>query len=387
MPDRVGVLLLHNIMAPYRYPLFRALAAQPDIDLTVWFMSRSAKNRRWRHGVGEELGFKYAVLPNIEFNYSSRDLFTYIVNYTFPWRYSQRSFDVLISAGWLDFAAQVGFVLSKLLHRKFILWSESTPNEPSWRRSVAMPLVRTMVRGADEYIAVGTRSRQYLEMLGAPRPRVFTAFSTVDVDHFRRVSAQARPSRNRRKVELGITRGRVLLYCGQFIERKGLRYLLEAFAMVKREYQDIALALVGYGPQRSMLLEQTARLGMSDVHILDHVEVRDIPAMYALADIFVLPSLEETWGLVANEAMACGLPVILTDCVGSSVDLVRDGRNGYVVPAADPASIADRCLRLLRDPVLLERQSQCSLEHIQGFTPERAADAFADAVRHAVARD
>ena len=185
--------------------------------------------------------------------------------------------------------------------------------------------------------------------------------------------------------ELGITRGRVLVYCGQFIERKGLRYLLDAFAMVKREYEDVALALIGYGPQRSTLLERTARLGVSDVHIVDHVEVHEMPAMYALADIFVLPSLEETWGLVANEAMACGLPVILTDRVGSSVDLVRDGQNGYIVPAADPASIADSCLRLLRDPMLLERQSKCSLEHIQRFTPERAAEAFAEAVRHAAA--
>jgi glycosyltransferase involved in cell wall biosynthesis len=379
------VLLVHNIMAPYRYPLFRALADRPEIDLTVWFMSRSARNRRWTQDIGEELGFKYAVLPSVQLNYSSHDLFTYILNYTFPWRYSRAAFDVVISAGWLDFATQAGFALSKLLHRKFVLWSESTPNEPSWRRSLAMPLVKTMVRGADACVAVGTRSKEYLEMLGARDADIFTAISTVDVDHFRRVSSAARPDRERRKTELGITRGRVLMYCGQFIERKGLRYLLDAFAMVKREYEDVALALIGYGPQRSTLLERTARLGVSDVHIVDHVEVHEMPAMYALADIFVLPSLEETWGLVANEAMACGLPVILTDRVGSSVDLVRDGQNGYIVPAADPASIADSCLRLLRDPVLLERQSKCSLEHIQRFTPERAAEAFAEAVRHAAA--
>lgn len=385
MPRRVRVLLLHNIMAPYRYPLFRALGGRPDIDLTVWFMSPSARNRRWAQTIDEELGFKYAVLPHIEFNYFSRDLFTYIFNPSFPWRYRREAFDVLISAGWLDFATQAGFVLSKLLRQRFILWSESTPNEPSWRRSVAMPLVRTMVRGANAYIAAGTRSRQYLEMLGARQADVFTAFSTVDVDLFRRVSDAARRDRERRKAELGITRRRVVLYCGQFIERKGLRYLLEAFAAIKRHYDDVALVLVGYGPQYSTLMADVHRLSLSDVHVLEHVEVGDMPSIYALADIFVLPSVEETWGLVVNEAMACGLPVVVTDRAGSSVDLVQDGENGYVVPPSNSASIADCCLRVLTDPSLLEYMSSRSQARIDQFTPERAADAFAEAIRHTTA--
>jgi glycosyltransferase involved in cell wall biosynthesis len=143
---------------------------------------------------------------------------------------------------------------------------------------------------------------------------------------------------------------------------------------------------VGYGQARAEMVAQVARLGLSDVHLLDHVEVSDMPRMYALADIFVLPSLEETWGLVVNEAMACGLPVIASDCVGSSVDLVREGQNGFIVPAADAASIAERCLLLLTDEALLARFAQCSAERILNFTPQHAAEAFAEAVQHAMAR-
>src|SRR5260370_21466793 len=120
MSAKTRVLLVHNIMAPYRFPLFRALANHPEIDLTVWFMSRAAKNRMWTQSEPQrELGFKYEVLPSIELNYFSRDLFTYIVNYTFPWRYGKGHFDVLVSAGWLDFACQAGFLTSKLLGRQF----------------------------------------------------------------------------------------------------------------------------------------------------------------------------------------------------------------------------------------------------------------------------
>jgi glycosyltransferase involved in cell wall biosynthesis len=379
------VLIVHNIMAPYRYPLFRALAQHPDLDLTVWFMSRSAKNRRWNQPK-EELGFKYEVLPSIELNYFGRDLFTYIVNYSFPWRYARQRFDVLISAGWLDFACQTGFFASKLLRRKFILWSESTAFEPSLRRSLATPLVKTMAAGADACVAVGTRSRDYLHSLGARENALFTAFSTVDVDLFQSVSATVRQDRAQHRKALGIQRERVLLYCGQFIERKGLRYLIDAFALIKRQHPEVALVLVGYGQARAEMVAQVARLGLSDVHLLDHVEVSDMPRMYALADIFVLPSLEETWGLVVNEAMACGLPVIASDCVGSSVDLVREGQNGFIVPAADAASIAERCLLLLTDEALLARFAQCSAERILNFTPQHAAEAFAEAVQHAMAR-
>jgi glycosyltransferase involved in cell wall biosynthesis len=372
-------------MAPYRFPLFRAIASQPGLDLTVWFMSRSARNRKWRANA-EDLGFSYRMLPSIEFNYVTADLFTYVLNYTFPWAYSRKPFDVLISAGWLDFASQSGFLLSKLLRRKFILWSESTANEPSWRRSLASPLVKTMVGGADACISVGTRSKHYLRMLGAQEADVFTAFSTVDVAHFRRLSHQTRPNRARLKAELGITRGRVVLYCGQFIERKGLRQLLDAFARIKREYDDVALVLVGYGPMLEDLRLAAQERGLSDVHFVGHVEVAEMPALYTVADIFVLPSLEETWGLVVNEAMACGLPVIVSDRVGSAPDLVREGSNGFVVPAGESGPLAERCLQVLKDEPLRAQFAACSTQLIEGFTPERAAEGFVEAVHHVTRR-
>jgi glycosyltransferase involved in cell wall biosynthesis len=384
VPENLKVLLLHNIMAPYRFPLFRALAGRPGIDLTVWFMSRSAKNRRWAAAKDgrEQLGFNYSVLPAIELRHFTRDLFTYIVNPTFPGMYARHRYDVLIAAGWLDFACQVGFTFSKLMRRKFILWSESTPNELSWRRTVAVPLVKTMVSGADACIAVGSRSKQYLEMLGARPPDIFTAYSTVDIAHFELVSSRARLTRDQRKEALGIKRRQVVLYCGQFIERKGIRDLVDAFAIVKREFEDVALLLVGYGPLQADLEWRVRELGLADVHFVGHAEVDEIPALYALGDIFVLPSTEETWGLVVNEAMACGLPVVVTDAVGSGPDLVEQGANGFVVQARNVEALANRVGELLRGPSLIAAFSRRSSELIHRFTPESAADQFAEAIHH-----
>jgi glycosyltransferase involved in cell wall biosynthesis len=386
MTSRTRVLLVHNIMAPYRFPLFRALAEEPGIQLMVWFMSRSARNRRWAHDAAPDLGFNYDVLPGIEVNYFGQDLFTYILNYSFPWRYFAGPCDVLIAAGWLDFAAQTGFALSKVLRRKFVVWSESTPNEPSWRRTIAMPLVKTMVSNADACISVGTRSRQYLGTLGARESDIFTAYSTIDVDHFQRVSSAARLDREERKRLLGIRRSRVILYCGQFIVRKGLPTLIDAYARIKGQYEDVALVLVGYGPLQAELQRSIADQGLVDVHFIGHVEVSDMPRLYALGDIFVLPSHEETWGLVVNEAMACGLPVIVTNHVGSAPDLVAHGRNGYVIEVGDSGSLAALCAQLLGDDALLSRFSACSASRIREFTPGRAAEQFARAIEHATGR-
>jgi glycosyltransferase involved in cell wall biosynthesis len=382
MPNKSRVLLVHNIMAPYRFPLFRALADEPGVDLTVWFMSRSARNRRWAKAGNGDLGFRYAVLPGFQLSYFARDLFTYVFNYTFPWRYLSEHFDVLISAGWLDFAAQAGWSLSKMSRRRFILWSESTAFEPSWRRSLAAPWVRTVVQHSDACVSVGSRSRQYLRMLGARESNIFTAFSTVDVAHFQRVSYAARMNRDHRKQALGIRRRRVILYCGQFIERKGLRTLVNAYAAIKSEFEDVSLVLVGYGPLQQSLERLIAARALEDVHFLNHVELSEMPELYAIADLFVLASREETWGLVVNEAMASGLPVIVTDGVGCAPDLVVEGANGYVVAVGDSNAIAARCLDLLRNEERLVRFSECATSHIHGYTPERAARQFARAVYH-----
>jgi glycosyltransferase involved in cell wall biosynthesis len=378
---RTRVLIVHNIIAPYRLPLFRAIAAHSDIDLTVWFMARSARNRRWKTDLTNP-GFEYRVLPGFALGFTRTDLFEYIVNYTFPADYLLGNFDVMISAGWLDFASQAGFFLSKIARKKYILWSESTVFEPSWRRSIAQPLVRTIVSRADASIAVGTRSRAYLRHLGARDSSIFTALSTVDIERFQRLSRLARPRRDQRRLELGIRRRRVVLYCGQLIERKGLRDLLEAFGMAKRAYDDVALVLVGHGPLRQSLACIAEQLGLSDVHFVDHIDMDQMPAMYALADLFVLPSLEETWGLVVNEALACGLPVIVTDRVGSCEDLVENGRNGFIVRAGDARGLADRISQVLVDAALLDRLAAGTERDIERLHPQHSAEGFVAAIRH-----
>jgi len=383
MSKKIKTAVLHNIMAPYRFPLFKSVSKYQEIDLEVFFMSPSAKNRRW-FLEKKRLGFKYRVLPKIELNFFGRDLLTYIINYTFPFEFFKNKFDVLISAGWLDFASQIGFFLCKLTGRKFIIWSESTRNEPSWRRALTLPFVKLIVRYSDACIAIGTGSKQYLQKLGAESEKIFTAYSTVDIDLFSKGGNISSREKLAIKKRIGIKTDRVIIYVGQFIERKGIIYLLKSYENLKKEFNDVSLVLLGYGPLKEEFNKFIKSHKIKDFFFIDHVEVHEMPKMYAISDLLVLPSYEETWGLVVNEAMAVGLPIITTDKVGSSADLVKNFKNGIVVPARDVDRLYQAIKEIITDPFLIKKMSANSKKIIKRYSPQEAAANFVAAIKYTV---
>lgn len=380
MQNKIKVLILHNYMTPYRFPLFREISKNQNIDLTVYFMSHSAKNRRWQKL--PETGFKYRVLPKIELSYFGRDFLAYIINYTFPFEFFKNKFDIVISCGWLDFASQAAFLLCKLTGRKFIIWSESTVNEKSWRRTLTLPYVKFLVRNSDSCIAIGSLSKEYLISLGANPEKIFIAYSTVDVDYFRRASKISGIEKNKIRNEIGIKTSKVALFVGQFIERKGIIYLVKAFEKLKKKFDDASLVLLGYGPLANFLRSYVQDKKINDVFFVGHKEVSEMPKMYAIADVFVLPSLEETWGLVINEAMACGLPVITTNKVGSSIDLIENKVNGFICRSGSDKDLFYFLNVLFRNTKLRNKMKNNSIKKIENFTPYKAASNFILAIKN-----
>ena len=369
-------------MAPYRFPLFREIAKNRDIDLTVYFMSVSAKNRKWKR-IPKDLGFKYEVLPKIELNFFGKDLFTYIVNYTFPYKFINKKFDVIISAGWLDFSSQMAFLLAKIFRKKFIIWSESTINEPSWRRTLSLQYVKLLVKNSDACLPIGTRAKEYLLKLGVNLKKIFVGYSTVDIELFKTKSKISKKVKEFMRKKYGIPDKKVILYVGQFIQRKGVIYLLEAFKNLKKKKTNIALILLGYGPEKNKFIKFVKQNKIKDVVFVDFVEVDEMPEYYGISDVFVLPSLEETWGLVINEAMAASLPVVTTRKVGSSVDLVKAGINGYVVNEANPKQLEKALFQILSNGRKMLKMGKASENIIRSFTPKHQAASFIKAVNYA----
>jgi glycosyltransferase involved in cell wall biosynthesis len=375
-----------NIPIPYRTALFAHLAQIPEIDLTVLFSSTSAKNRKWKLALKGD--FKYKILPNWTLNFTRWEDYSFGFVPTLPFDLLSTKPDAVVIASWAYFSSQLAFLLSKLWRIPLILWSGSTVNEPSLGRTLTEPLVRFIVKHSDAHVAYGTRAKEYLISLGAREEAIFFAYNTIDVAFFSEQSSSLSPQDLQQiKSKYGIEAEKVVLYVGQLIARKGVRYLLDAFAMLKQEDNTLGLAIVGYGPQEEELRELCLQNGIQDVYFCGYMDSAHLPEVYAAADLFVLPSTEEVWGLVLNEAMACGLPVISTNVAGASIDLIQNGVNGYIVDAGDASQLYEAMKKITADPERMREMGAKSKEIIlSGFTLDHAVQGFVQALEYVSAQ-
>ena len=231
---------------------------------------------------------------------------------------------------------------------------------------------------------VGGRShRPYLATLGIPDEYIWEKGNVVDGKYFACKVAEARGCTDRSGPSEAS-----FLFVGRLSPEKNLLRLLEAY----REYRLARsggwdLVMVGDGPQREDLQRRAQHMGLKGVRWLGYRQIDELPSCYAQSDALVLPSVSEPWGLVVNEAMACGLPVLVSDHCGCAVDLVEEGRNGYTFTPDDVGEMAERMLTLASlSESAREGMGSRSRQIIAAYTPEAWAESLADCVRQTIAR-
>ena len=270
--------------------------------------------------------------------------------------------------------------------RIVIVWEGTPYTERSvgrrrrWTRS-------WMARRAEAFVVNGSLARAYVEGLGVPSDRVVEGAMGADVDAVARAAREVPESwleSTRRDLALG--HPTFVTVC-RLIEGKGIGYLLAAMAALRDRGVPASLVLVGDGPDRSTLERQARRLDVADrVRFLGWVPAAEVPRYHRLADAFVLPTLQDNWSLAVVEAMASGLPIVTSPYNGLWPDLVHEGENGFVVKPENVAELADR-LSLFAKLTATERTrlGSRSAELVQRCRPERAAAAFSEAIRVALA--
>jgi glycosyltransferase involved in cell wall biosynthesis len=202
----------------------------------------------------------------------------------------------------------------------------------------------------------------------------------TDVRHFSTGRVAALATRERRRAELGL-RGATFLYVGRLWSKKGLDDLLRGFCQLQRRSdQEVSLLLVGDGVDERELRATSATLGLRNVVFAGFKQKPELPAWYALADVFVFPSLGDPYGLVVDEAMACSLPVISTMTTGEIGSRLTDGINGYLVPPRDSSALFRRMAALAGDPGLRSRMGRRGFERMRGDSPASWSTAFERAV-------
>ncbi|GAB3898590.1 glycosyltransferase family 4 protein [Larkinella knui] len=284
--------------------------------------------------------------------------------------------DVILLTGYYDPAQLVLMLLAKASGIKVIIQTESTPVDQT--RSTGREWLKSRIISlANGFFCFGTPQANYLIQLGA-RPEQILVQNNAVVDNakLRQVYEQARPNRSAKQRELGLKPAN-FIYVGRLAAEKNLTVLLNAFQQVRQKTtapDHWGLLLLGDGDQKASLETQIERLGLQDVvRILPNQPWHRVPETLALADVLVLPSLSEPWGLVVNEAMACGMPVVVSTRCGCATDLVKDGRNGYVFDPLRPDELEHCLLNFTSNQANREAMGRVSAEIIAGFTPDAVA--------------
>ncbi|HZQ51633.1 MAG TPA: glycosyltransferase family 4 protein [Bryobacteraceae bacterium] len=259
---------------------------------------------------------------------------------------------------------------------KLIVWAEvaeSTEQARGWIRNRVRHLLH---KNADGFLVTGTSGVQYLRSLGVDEAKIFKISYTADVSKFAATPLARRPGCERH-----------LLYVGQLIERKGLLPFLDVLSKWARANPDrrVEFVLAGDGPLRNQI-ERLEKPSNIEVSFAGAVQYEDLPRVYTDAGVFVLPSLADSWGVVVNEAMAAGLPVLGSVYAQAVSEMVKDGENGWVFRADDPDEIYDAIDRTLNtSPERLQRMRHCARTRALQFTPDHLACAVENAVNACMA--
>jgi len=377
-PYRVAYLVSHPIQ--YQAPLLRYIVAHSDIELTAFFLSDFSVKGYRDEGFGTTVqwdvplleGYPSEVLPALGDNQRLTPLRPFV--YGLARRLKAGRFDALWMHGYAHQANLRAMMVAKSLGMKVFLRTDSqlasspTHTLKAWLKA---RLLRRLFRDVDGFLTAGTANRDYFRHYGASEPRTFLLPFAVDNEFFQCQAVLAHPDRERLRAELGLSPGRpVILFASKFLRRKRAGDLLEAYRLLSpdgREEPRPYLLFVGDGEQRVAVEAQARRLGWPGVRFLGFKNQTELPPLFDLCDVFVLPADSEPWGLTVNEVMNAAKPVIVTDQVGAAPDLVRDGENGYVVPVGDTAALARRLRDVTGDPSAAHRMGERSLEIIRGW--------------------
>ena len=360
-PYRVACLVSHPIQ--YQAPMFRHLAAHPGIDLTVFFLSDLSLHGYRDSGFGVSVkwdvplldGYRHEFLPHLGSGSA--------LSFWRPWTFGLRArlrrgrFEALWVHGYAHRGCIAGIAAAKSLGIPVMLRGESNLLSETDNRlklglkRFAMPAI---LRTIDGLLAIGRLNREYYLRYGVEAGRIFPMPYAVDNEFFRTAAEQARPRRERLRAELGLHPGRaVILFASKMQPHKCAGDLLEAYARIAsaRAAEPAAcLVFAGDGEERARLERRARSLQPDSIRFIGFRNQSELPALYDLCDVFVLPSEREPWGLVINEVMNAGKPVIVSDRVGAGPDLVEDGVNGFVFPARDVGALANRLQRMIENP-------------------------------------
>ena len=361
---RLALVVSHPIQ--YHAPFFRRLAAEPGIDLTVYYLwdfgvvpTHDPEFRvkvKWDIPVLE--GYRSIFLKNIAPRPSAK-----------PWGeinpgivrvLAKGNYDAVVFFGWNFVSSWLGFFTCMISDTPFFLrgenpWSQEV-RKPLWKRFIKKAILWPLFDAAAGLLYIGKENKEFYSHYGVPDKKLFFVPYMADNARFMAAAKELAPQRAELKKELGLAPDAVVIpAAGKLIHKKRPLDLLEAYIRFllhpTRYTLNPALVYMGDGELRGEIERRVLEEKIPNVIITGFRNQTEMPRVYAAADIFVLPSeAGETWGLVVNEAMCFGLPIVLSNNVGCGPDLLRKEENGLMVATGDVDGLAHALTELAGNP-------------------------------------
>lgn len=348
------VLFITNIPSPYRIDFYNELGK--SVDLTVIFEAKGAEGIKFNWNIDKIKNFKAIFLKegNIQEKRIDWKIFKYI---------KKNKYDEVIATSYSYFTEMAALIYLKMIRIPYFL--ETDGGLIRQENLIKRTYKKFLVSNAKGYFSPSKSSDDYLAFYGAKREDIyrypFTSLQNKDI--LKEIPSVNEKMRFRQK--LGLKEKKIVLSVGQFIYRKGYDILLNA---CKNLSKDIGVYIVGGEPTEEYL-KLKKNLDLDNVHFEGFKTKEELSRYYKASDLFILPTREDIWGLVINEAMANGLPVITTDKCVAGLELVHNGENGWIVPSENSYALKEKMINLLNSPNINEF-AQNSLNLIKKFTIE-----------------
>lgn len=379
MPMRLAIVTSHPIQ--YYAPLFRCLSQKLDLHV---FFSHAVSDREQASGFGQAFawdidltsGYPNSTLKNVA-THPNVEAFSGCDTPEIYEQLRSGGFDALLTLGWHLKSLLQAVWAAKRLGMKVCVRGDS---QLSTRRSLPKRLVKrithtSMLRVFDTSLYVGQRNRDYYLHYGYPEPRLFHSPHAVDTERFSQTASSEARLGLRSALKVG-SDVRLVLFAGKLVSFKRPLDAVAAVHLLRQRGIKAELLIAGSGELGDALHTRARELSVP-INDLGFRNQTEMPAAYAAADALVLPSTaRETWGLVCNEALACGTPIVISDQVGCAPDLAVDGHVGRPFRMGDVEDCAAALAGLFRNP-----PSPASIRAVsERFSLDRAASGVVEAV-------
>jgi glycosyltransferase involved in cell wall biosynthesis len=361
---RLGVLVSHPIQ--YFVPVYCELAQAEGADLTVLYRTRVGVDEYHDAGFGQTVKWDIPLLDGYTHQFLSGKNRIEGVEWSVVGTILCNRFDVLLVHGYNSTTNLLAILVARMIGTKVLLRGDTRVQAYHKDANLKALFKRALFKCCNGFVTIGTLNRAYYAQHGVPPDRLFFAPFCVHNDQFA-VSPEVRGQyRREMRAALDLASDSVIiLFASKLIKRKRADELIRALAALTEEFPTAYLVIAGSGDEEGNLRRLADSAGVRRIRFVGFQNQTQLPALYAASDLFVLPADSEPWGLVVNEVMAAGVPVIVSSEVGAAPDLVEGKGTGIVYTCGDVVALSQAMRSLLGQPALREQMAAKAVKLIR----------------------